>query len=153
MQNILGGRLYNWAFPATFFIPFLVEPVVFIFFYRHISCLLVRTYNEVVSRDAERALAFVLPFDLTRYSDLVLNNMLAATMLFFPGGFTVNIFVGLVASHVYIFIYDTWRALRHSASFTYENRTVDRAAMMMTGMVCDILMAGLFFKAHQNWFP
>merc|ERR1719188_2904500 len=56
MQQSMGFQLFNYCFPSTFLLPFILEPIVAIWLPRHISRFLLRSYPGMVRRDAEKAL-------------------------------------------------------------------------------------------------
>merc|ERR1719456_2017923 len=87
MQKAFGKTLYEYNFPSCFLIPFLIEPVVTIFFPYHIGRLLVRS-RGVTRRDAEACLA-PMPMDMARYGDLLINVMLVTMAFFVVSGYVI----------------------------------------------------------------
>merc|ERR1719498_259659 len=91
MQKSLGQILFDYSFPSTFLIPFLVEPIVVIIVPYQLMSMIIRSNPAIVGSSAEAYLAST-PMDLSRYADVLLNLMLAVLMLFFPGGYLLKIF-------------------------------------------------------------
>jgi len=85
MQRTLANNLYAYAFPATFLIPFLIEPVATIYAPYKMMMAIVRTQPSMKGFMAERLLGSLV-FDLSRYADLMLDVMIAVLIFFFPGG-------------------------------------------------------------------
>merc|ERR1719231_137038 len=83
MQKAVGDRLFAYCFPATFLIPFLMEPIFAIFVPYYICKLLLRTHPECRGREAEKSMDFFAPMDTGRYGDLLLNLMLSVLIVFF----------------------------------------------------------------------
>jgi hypothetical protein len=146
MQKALGTRLFAYCFPATFFVPFLMEPVFAIFFPYHICKLLVRTHPEVRGREAEKSMNFFAPMDMARYGDLLLNMMLSVLIVFFPPGTFLKMMLALVVSHVYVYIYDQYRILRSVPSFDFASDFVDRLVQILMAAPSAFLAAGIVFK-------
>merc|ERR1719265_470732 len=111
MQKVLGKRLFDYCFPATFLIPFLVEPVGTITAPFYIQKLLLRTHPEVRHRHAEKSVGFFAPFDLGRYGDILINLWLLVLIFFFPSGSTLPLLLTYVCSHLYIYCYDQYKIL------------------------------------------
>jgi hypothetical protein len=89
MQRTLANNLYAYAFPATFLIPFLIEPVATIYAPYKMMMAIVRTQPSMKGFMAERLLGSLV-FDLSRYADLMLDVMIAVLIFFFPGMTAAN---------------------------------------------------------------
>merc|ERR1719235_3073747 len=63
MQRRLAENSYDYAFPSTFLIPFVIEPFVTILLPLRLAILLVRSHIEVVGRAAEAWLSSI-PMDV-----------------------------------------------------------------------------------------
>ena len=124
MQRTLANNLYAYAFPATFLIPFLIEPVATIYAPYKLMMMIVRTQPNMKGFMAENLLGSLV-FDLSRYADLLLDAMIAVLIFFFPGGFNIQMFLGMALSHVYIYFFDHYRVLRSIQSCSYTDRMVD----------------------------
>merc|ERR1719277_990096 len=111
MQKALGEQLWYYAFPATFLIPFCVEPFMIIVVPYKLMSLIVGSHPEIPQPTADSYLVST-PMDLSRYADLHLNLMLAVLVFYFPGGFVVPTFAALAFSHLCIYCYDHLRVLR-----------------------------------------
>lgn len=148
MQKVLGKRLFDYCFPSTFLIPFLVEPVGTIVAPSFVQKLLLRTHPEVRRRDAEKSIACFAPMDLGRYGDILLNLWLVVMILFFPSGSTLPILLTYAVSHLYIYCYDQYRILRCVPAFSYATDEVDKYAQLMLILPCATLASCLTFKAN-----
>jgi len=147
MQRSLAENTYRYAFPATYLIPFLLEPLATIYVPLVLGRALVGTHPEVRGRDAEGWVASI-PMDMGRYADVVLNMLLGVIILYFPGGWTHYLFFGLAASHVWIYVFDHGRLLRSVPAITVATMEVDWWAQAMLAPVCGIVLSCLVFKAN-----
>jgi hypothetical protein len=157
MQQELGREVYMFAWPATFLIPFLIEPLVTVYAPFKLMEYIVRSHREISYTTAEAYLSAV-PFDLSRYADLNLNIMLAVLIFFFPGGYTLPLFAGLVCSHLFIYCYDQWRILRSSPSCYFSTMQVDWWVQWMLSIPCGLILSALVFKSRSGpadavWLP
>jgi len=153
MQRTLANNLYAYAFPATFLIPFLIEPVATIYAPYKMMLAIVRTQPSMKGFMAERLLGSLV-FDLSRYADLMLDVMIAVLIFFFPGGYNIQMFVGLAASHVYIYFFDHYRVLRSIQSCNYADKMVDWWTQWMMCIPCGFMLACVVFKANcQPGYP
>merc|ERR1719395_17897 len=110
MQRSLGENTYQYAWPSTFFLCFVLEPFVTIFFPYQIGKLVIRTHREIRGTCAE-AYLMAFEFDLGRYADILLNVFLGILIFYFPGGYTWSLFFGMFISHIVIYLFDHWRVL------------------------------------------
>jgi hypothetical protein len=147
MQRRLAENAFDYAFPSTYLIPFIIEPFVTIALPLRIGILIVRSHPEVVGKSAEEWLA-AIPFDMGRYADLLLNVVLAIIIFYFPGGFTLRLFLWLAASHVFIYCFDHWRVLRVIPACNFATIDVDWAAQALLAPCCGIILSCLIFKAN-----
>lgn len=148
MQKVLGKRLFDYCFPATFLIPFLVEPVGTIVAPFFVQKLLLRTHPEVRGRNAEKSVECFAPMDLGRYGDILVNLWLAILILFFPSGNTLPILLTYAVSHMYIYAYDQYRILRCLPAFTYATDEVDKYAQLLMIFPCCTLASCVVWKAN-----
>jgi hypothetical protein len=146
MQKSLGGLLLDYSFPSTFLIPFLIEPLVVIYFPYKVMSLIVRTHPAIIGATADAYLASS-PMDLSRYADVLLNLMLASLIFFFPGGYVLYMFVGLIVSHLFIYAYDRYRVLRCIPECDFATFDVEWWAQWLLCIPCGILLSCAVFKA------
>jgi hypothetical protein len=146
MQKAVGTRLFEYCFPATFFIPFLMEPIFAIFLPYQICKLLLRTHPECKGREAEKSLNIFAPMDMARYGDLLLDFILSVLIVFFPPGTFLKMMLALVVCHVLIYLYDQYRILRSVPSFDYASDIIDRLVQILMGFPTAFLAAGIVFK-------
>merc|ERR1719158_1639802 len=147
MQRSLGGNTYAYAFPSTFLIPFLIEPIVTVLVPYQLGRLIIRTHNEIKGEDAEAYIA-AFDFDLGRYADILLNVFLGILIFYFPGGYTWSLFYGMFISHVVIYIFDHWRVLNVIPSVKIISRAVDWWAHVVLAACCALILSILVFKAN-----
>jgi len=147
MQRMLAENTRAYAFPASFLIPFLIEPFITIIFPYLGGKLLVGIHKEWVGRDAEKMLV-AFEFDMGRYGDLLLNMMLAMLIFFFPGGYTLLLFFGMAGSHCYIYMFDHVRVLRTIPKCMYATMNVDWWGTWMMCPITAMIPMCLVFKAN-----
>eukprot|EP00418_Pyrodinium_bahamense_P082899 CAMPEP_0179051800 /NCGR_PEP_ID=MMETSP0796-20121207/21429_1 /TAXON_ID=73915 /ORGANISM="Pyrodinium bahamense, Strain pbaha01" /LENGTH=297 /DNA_ID=CAMNT_0020748347 /DNA_START=1 /DNA_END=895 /DNA_ORIENTATION=+ len=153
MQKDLGYQLFSYAFPATFLIPFLIEPLMLYWLPLNAMKVFVRRHSELSKMEAE-SLFGATPMDLGRYGDILVNVTIAVLVFFFAGGYTVLMFGTLVVSHLVIYAYDHWRLLRAVPSFCISTNTVDRFASALFAGPCGLLLGCAVFKTNcRGPFP
>eukprot|EP00929_Paragymnodinium_shiwhaense_P059982 TRINITY_DN299_c0_g1_i3.p1 TRINITY_DN299_c0_g1~~TRINITY_DN299_c0_g1_i3.p1 ORF type:complete len:956 (-),score=264.29 TRINITY_DN299_c0_g1_i3:261-3128(-) len=148
IQRSLAENTYMYAFPSTFLIPFLIEPIATIFAPLYLGKVLVRTH-KMKAADAEEWVASA-PLELGRYSDLLLNVVLGILIFYFPGGYTSGLFVAMAISHVYIYCFDHWRILRAIPKCTFASMKIDWFAQMMLAPCIGLILACLVFKSNTE---
>jgi hypothetical protein len=124
MQRALAENTFAYAFPSTFLIPFLIEPVVTIALPLGIGMLIVRSHPELQGRAAEEYINSI-PLDMGRYADLILDVILGILIFYFPGGYTAKLFAGMAGSHFYIYCFDHWKILRNIPSCNIASMDID----------------------------
>jgi hypothetical protein len=147
MQKSLGQILSDYSYPSTFLIPFLVEPFVVVIVPYQLMVWMIRT-NPAIMGSAAEAYLQSTPMDLSRYADVLLNLFLAVLMFFFPGGYLLKIFVGLIISHIWIYAYDHYRVLSSIPACDYSTMDVDWWAQWMLSVPCGLLLSCAAFKAN-----
>lgn len=147
MQRMLAENTKAYAFPATFLIPFLIEPFVTVIMPFLVGKTMVSTHKEWVGRDAERWMV-AFEFDMGRYGDLLLDMVLAIMIFFFPGGYTLILFFGLAGSHCYIYLFDHSRVLCTIPKCTYASMDVDWWGCWMMAPITAMIPMCLVFKAN-----
>jgi hypothetical protein len=147
MQRLLGENTYDYAFPSTMLIPFLIEPFVTIYVPLKLGILIVRSHPEIVGGAAEEYLA-AMPMDMGRYADILLDVVLAVLVLYFPGGWTWQLYFALAGCHVLIYAFDHWKVLRNIPSCTYASMDVDWWSQVMLAPCVGVILSCLVFKAN-----
>eukprot|EP00929_Paragymnodinium_shiwhaense_P059984 TRINITY_DN299_c0_g2_i1.p1 TRINITY_DN299_c0_g2~~TRINITY_DN299_c0_g2_i1.p1 ORF type:complete len:1115 (-),score=281.77 TRINITY_DN299_c0_g2_i1:441-3722(-) len=153
MQRSLAENTVAYAFPSTFLIPFLIEPFPTIFLPLIAGKLIVRTHKEIKGRDAEE---WVLgaPMEMGRYGDLLLNIILGILIFYFPGGYTIYLFMAMAGSHLFIYLLDHWRVLRIIPGCCFASDCIDWWAQAMLAPCCGIILSCLVFKSgNKPGFP
>lgn len=147
MQRMLAENTFAYCFPATFLIPFLIEPFITIYFPLKAGEFLIRTHPMITGRTAEEwVMAF--EFDMGRYADLLLNCLLGIIIFFFPGGYTYSLFYCMVFSHVVIYAFDHWRVISTIPTCCYASMDVDWWAQWMFAPCVSTIMTCLVMKAN-----
>jgi len=147
MQRSLAENTYSYAFPSTFLIPFLIEPVATITLPYLIGRWLVKSHVKLQGRDAEEWLAMA-PMDMGRYADLLLNVILGILIFYFPGGYTWMLFLGMAGSHVYIYLFDHYKVLREIPSCKYASYDIEWWAQALFAPIIGVMAACFMFKAN-----
>jgi len=147
MQKELGGQLFSYFFPATVFIPFIIEPVMLYMLPLRLMTTCVRRHREL-SRMQSEELFRACSMDLGRYADILVNLILATLVFLFPGGYTVLTFGALVFSHLYIYGYDHWRLLRAVPYFCLSSDTLSAWATALLSVPLGILASTVVFKLN-----
>jgi hypothetical protein len=147
MQRTLAENTYSYAFPSTFLIPFLLEPVATVLGPLMMGVYIVGSHPEIRGREAENWVA-AAPIDLGRYADILLNMVLAILIFYFPGGYTHTLFIALGLSHIYIFAMDQYKLLRSAPNITVATMEVDWWAQALLAPCCGLILSCLVFKAN-----
>lgn len=151
MQRSLAENTFNYAFPSSFLIPFLIEPIPVILLPLFLGTLVVRTHPEVHGQDAADWVAMV-PMDMGRYADILLNCILGILIFYFPGGYTWLLFYLMAASHVWIYVFDHYRILRAIPACMYASYDVEFAAQAILAAIIGIIAACLVMKSNCRWY-
>jgi len=147
IQRSLAETSFQYAFPSTYLIPFLLEPIMTIWLPLQIFKLVVRAHPDIQGKVAEESLA-PAPMELGRYSDILLDVILGILIFYFPGGYTHTLFFALAACHVYIYAFDHVKVLRHIPACNFATMDVDWWAQAMLAPCCSLILSCLVFKAN-----
>lgn len=147
MQRALAENTYVYAFPSTFLIPFLIEPIITVYLPLKLSEWVVRSHPEMVRGYAESYLV-AFEFDMGRYADILLNMFLGILIFYFPGGYTHTLFLGMVVSHMVIYAFDHWRLIRAVPALKVVSMDVDWWSQLMFIPCCSMMMSCMIFKAN-----
>mmetsp|Transcript_71106 Transcript_71106/g.186470 ORF Transcript_71106/g.186470 Transcript_71106/m.186470 type:complete len:953 (-) Transcript_71106:195-3053(-) len=145
MQRALAENCKAYAFPSTFLIPFLIEPIVTITLPLAIGRMIVRSHPELQGRAAEEYVASI-PLDMGRYADLILNVILGILIFYFPGGYTWVLFFGMAGSHAYIYAFDHWKILRNIPTCVIASMDIDWWAQALLIPCMGLMASCLVFK-------
>jgi len=147
MQRSLAENTYAYAFPSTFLIPFLIEPMPTIVAPLMLGRWIVKSHPEVMGKDAEEWVAMV-PMEMGRYADLLLNVILGILIFYFPGGYTWMLFLGMAGSHVWIYFFDHCRVLRSIPACTFASYDIEWWCQALMAPIIGIMAACLVFKSN-----
>mmetsp|Transcript_89453 Transcript_89453/g.253434 ORF Transcript_89453/g.253434 Transcript_89453/m.253434 type:complete len:423 (+) Transcript_89453:855-2123(+) len=151
MQRSLAENSYSYAWPSTYFIPFLIEPLAAIWVPLKLSLLITRCHPEIRGRAAE-SLFQAAPMEMGRYADIILNIVLGILIFFFPGGYTHWLFLFLAFSHTWIYAFDHCRVLRTIPSCTFASMDVDWWSQVMLIPCCGMILSCLIFKTNRQGY-
>merc|ERR1719361_1580206 len=135
MQRIMANNLYIYAWPSTFLIPFILEPIFTIWVPLVLGIAIVGSHPEMDRRSATEWVA-AIDMDLGRYADLILNMILGVGMFYFPGGYTHGLFLALGFSHIYIYVLDRYRLLRTVPAITLASLDMDLWSQLLVAPCC-----------------
>jgi len=147
MQRSLGENVFIYAFPSTYVIPFVLEPLLTITLPLLLGILIVRSHPEI-SAEKAKGLLKAAPEDLGRYGDVLLNVLLAILIFYFPGGYTHWIFLCLAVSHVFLYFLDHYRILCVVPSITICCMRTDWYCQCMLAPCTGLILSALVFKAN-----
>jgi len=148
MQKSLGNQIWLYNYPASFLVPFIVEPLFAIGLFRHLMIVIVRAHGELSTRQCEQALTIFVPMDLGRYADVLVNAFLAVCALFCAPGYIQYNFGALCLCHIYIIVYDQYRVLRCVPGFNYSTDFIERIGQGLFGICSAMMLAALVFKSN-----
>jgi hypothetical protein len=149
MQKALGNTIYHYCWPATFFLPFVAEPLALVVFPHHVGCMFIRSSKELDGKKAEKALALPI-MEQARYADVIFNVNLVVLIPFIAPGYMLKVFVPLLFSHMVIYAYDHWKVLRSALRFNWSGDSVNSYAQKLFSVPNGILAAALVFKVNQR---
>merc|ERR1712176_1046211 len=115
----------------------------------HLNKLIAGSNPKVQGRAAERFLAS-MPMDLSRYADILLNTSLVASILYFPSGFFLQIFVSFVVCHICVLIFDHIRVLRAHEGFYYASDKIDRFMQGSLAFPCGLMASAVVFRYYSD---
>merc|ERR1719440_2235529 len=147
MQRSLGENVFSYAWPSTFFICFVIEPLPTVLVPYHLGRHLVRTHREIRGTCAE-AYMMAFEFDLGRYSDILLNVFLGIVIFYFPGGYIWSLFFAMAFSHAYIYMYDHWKVLSSIPYIRLVGKDVEWWAHVVMCVWCGMILSCLVFKGN-----
>jgi len=147
MQRSLGQNTYQYAWPSTFFLCFVLEPFVTILVPYQLGKVIIRTHSEIRGTTAEAYLQ-AFEFDLGRYADILLNVFLGILIFYFPGGYIWTLFFAMSFSHCFIYCFDHWRVINVIPTIKIVSVAVDWWAQVMMCGCCAVIMMCLVFKAN-----
>merc|ERR1719198_224726 len=147
IQRHLAESVYAYAWPSTFLVPFVIEPMPTILGPLWVGMLMVSKNKYIRGRDAQADVASI-PMDLGRYSDVLLNMLLGVLIFYFPGGYMTTLFPFMAISHVWIYAFDHWKVLRNIPQCTYVSMQIDIWAQLAWAPINGIILSCLIFKMN-----
>merc|ERR1719313_510942 len=147
MQRSLGANTYAYAWPSTFFLCFLIEPVVTIIVPYYLGKVIIKSHREIRGVTAEQYL-FAFEFDLGRYADILLNVFLGILIFYFPGGYIWTLFYAMCFSHCFIYCFDHWRVIKVIPYIKIVSMSVDWWAQVTMCFCCSVILSCAVFKMN-----
>jgi len=151
MQRALAENVFRYAWPSTFLVPFLLEPLVTILFPLVFGEMVVRSHPRIRDHAADDWLASP-PMEMGRYADIILNVALAILIFFFPGGYTHKLFFFLFISHCYIYGLDHCRVLRTIPECTFATMRIDWWSQALLAPCCGLILSSIVLKANGRGY-
>lgn len=146
IQRELGVQLSAYCFPATFLLPYILEPICANWFTFHLARRVVRVFPWLRGYTAEKAMRIFIPMDSGRYADLLVSITMATFIFFVPSGYSFSILLTLTLSNLYIFFLDIYRILRACPSFSISSMFVDQCALYWMCIPTTIIANAFIFK-------
>jgi len=87
-----------------------------------------------------------------RYADCLLDVVLAVLVLYFPGGWTWQLYFALGFCHMFIYAFDHWKVLRNIPACTYASMDVDWWSQAMFAPCIAMILSCLIFKANGQGY-
>jgi len=150
IQKELGMQLSAYCFPATFLLPYILEPIFANWFTFHLVRRAVRAFPGLKGYTAEKALLIFVPMDSGRYADLLVSMTAAVLIFFVPSGYNFKILLTLALSNLYIFFLDVYRILRACPSFSISSLCVDQWALYLMCIPTGIIACAYIFKRNTE---
>jgi hypothetical protein len=148
MQKSIGLLLMKYCWPATFFLPFFLEPFGICWLPYHIGLKFIGSDKKMTNLRAEKALELPL-MQQGRYADVIFNAILVSVVPFIAPGYMHKIFGVFIFSHCWIYASDHWKVLRCVTRFYFAGHETSCFAQKLFSIPCGILLAALVFKANQ----
>mmetsp|Transcript_133549 Transcript_133549/g.243419 ORF Transcript_133549/g.243419 Transcript_133549/m.243419 type:complete len:952 (+) Transcript_133549:126-2981(+) len=149
IQRSLAENVYEYGFPSTYLIPFVLEPlltaVLPLMFFKQ----LIGTHKEV-SKKAAKDLLEAPPMELGRYGDILLDVVIFIMILYFPGAYTAKLAICMVLCHMMIYAWDHYRVLRIIPNCTFASDVADWWSQAMLAPCCGLILSILVFKSNNE---
>merc|ERR1719198_1149280 len=94
-----------------------------------------------------------LPFDLSRYGDILVSIMCCVLLCFIATPDVYKVFLYLLAMLLFCYVWDSWRVLRLAPRFFEDDHRLDDCVIMMLSIPCGLLAAAVVFRkygAHED---
>jgi len=147
MQKSIGKLLFTYSWPSTFFVPFAAEPFVMVGGL-HLARVLVSRDKRLSGENAEKAFK-LYEMEQGRYADVIFNVILVACIPFVAPAYMAMLLGTFIFSHLYIYAYDHFKALRLVGKFAFNGSQVHWLGMQLFSIPVGILAAALVFKVNQ----
>lgn len=148
MQKSIGLLLLKYCWPATFFLPFFLEPFGICWLPYHIGLKFIGSDKKMTDLRAEKALELPI-MEQGRYADVIFNAILVSVVPFIAPGYMHKIFGFFIFSHCWIYASDHWKVLRCVTRFYFAGHGTSCFAQKLFSIPCGIFLAALVFKANQ----
>eukprot|EP00928_Gymnodinium_smaydae_P034207 TRINITY_DN242_c2_g1_i1.p1 TRINITY_DN242_c2_g1~~TRINITY_DN242_c2_g1_i1.p1 ORF type:complete len:939 (+),score=81.86 TRINITY_DN242_c2_g1_i1:222-2819(+) len=150
LQKFIGIKLYQYAYPATFLIPFLMEPAIVVLIPWYLISILVRAKKSVSLYSAEKALC-IQPYDQGRYADIMFNVMCVAFGFGLTPGLIDHLTSGLIISGLWIYFMDHFRVLYYAKPFNYSSPCTHQRVLVIWSLPCCVLLCCLIIRVNASY--
>mmetsp|Transcript_98803 Transcript_98803/g.175961 ORF Transcript_98803/g.175961 Transcript_98803/m.175961 type:complete len:973 (+) Transcript_98803:74-2992(+) len=148
IQHEVGEVLSAYAWPSTFFTPYVIEVAAAGWLIFNIQRRFVRSSAHLKGWKAEKAMSFFVLMDSSRYADVMSSLMVAELIWIVPSGFVADIFLYLTLSNIFVFMMDQHKALRWVPSWSISTPSIDSYALGLLGLCLGIIPAVGIFKIN-----
>jgi len=146
-RTYFGKPLADVASFTEMFETYGIEWLPTLFLPWYLGRLIVRSHPEVRGVAAEEWMAMI-PMDMGRYADILLNVILGILIFYFPGGYTWSLFLGMAGSHLFIYFYDYYKVLRQIPHCDYVAYDIEWWSQAMFAPIIGIMASCLLFKMN-----
>jgi hypothetical protein len=147
VQEAIYVQLTLYITPGCLIFPFIIEPFATAVLPYFLARGLVRTRAEVTTQQAEELMQ-CMPYDLSRYGDLLVNMLLICMTLVFVYQDVWWLAFNFILSNIIIYAWDQIRLLRCTTKTILSTSMVDDAAMYMLSVPCGTIAAVIVFKIY-----
>lgn len=142
-----SNQLFGYLFPSTILGPYMAEGIAY-FAFEWLNMMVVRSRPGLGIKHAQEILALD-QFDFSHYADNVINISIVILFLFYTSHVMFPAFLSLVASLVYIYVWDSYRVLRCTREHEMDLDHAESTAQFLLVMPCSLLAAGTVFHCGR----
>lgn len=147
IRDTMYVKMVAYLYPGTLLLPYLAEPLCMGMGQYFIFKWLIRS-NPSIGIQAAENLLLPVPYDLTRYGDVVISVTCCVLVLFIATPEVYQIFLYLIFMLVFCYAWDHWRLLRMTPRCFEEDSKLDDFSIMMLSLPCALLAAAVTFRKY-----
>lgn len=149
LQKGVGQEMFEYAVPGTLFIPYLViEPLCLFILPYFLARWKLRSTPGISGQQAESMMQIMVPLDLSRYGDHLINLSTTVLVCFFPCGLFLKIAMSCMFVSIAMYLIDHYRLLRETPSCSIQGRRVDRLANLLLCVPVGLLLVVAVSKSR-----